>query len=417
MGLKIKTPDGMKKIDTNLHKPVTFISGTKYKIDKAWTFLNGVKYQIWGESGVQIDYIKSDNYAYGYLNAIGENWAVSSWSGNTNRVNISNFTNPQLIQTVAWGGISQYNGFNGYLSGNNSMIFQTSINKITLNPSTGTLSATSGGAYYDDGQTPTTVSSVGISENYIAQAKSKSKGFVVPQTGRITNIKYGTDFYWGGVLKYSCGREPASTSDTSGTLYIDTSLRPVQVAADTFLVGLNGQDTTNVGTYNATYSGLTKRSGTFMSGIYVLDGNILCRNYFYGSSGSLTNSQPTQNMLALVDNSTLASLYTYGETYSPTNKVRLIFLGRLDDYYYCVQTPFDESATTGVKLILLNKADLSVAYQKDLPADPFNENNGTVKFWVNAYATAQISQTGFLGVASYNSTGLKWRVARFSGIF
>lgn len=422
MALKIKTPNGMQKIDTNLHKPVIFINGTKYRLDKAWTFVNGVKQQIWGESGVQIDYIKSDGNAFGYLGAIGEDWAVSWLNGNAMRINISNFTNPQLIQSVAWGSVTKYNGF---LSTTNNMVFGNGVNKITLNPQTGVLSAVSLGNSAQPGSL-TLAYGLGITNSYFVQAFNLTKTFITTTShgSHITTVTWGTEFYWSGTLKYTTGREPASATDTSGVVVYNNGMTPLQVGTNEIWARIQRRSGSSIiyDLYSLTYSGLTLVEGSStLTGDLILDGNIICRNWFNGTTSGTSISGTTlpKTALSLLDKSTRTTLYTYDVPYvaNTSNKNRLLFLGRIDNYYYVITMPYDPDATSGVKFVLLNAADLTVALEKALPSDPFNENEGKITFWYNAFSEAQISQTGFLGVYSYNSTTLKWRVARFSAVF
>ena len=120
--------------------------------------------------------------------------------------------------------------------------------------------------------------------------------------------------------------------------------------------------------------------------------------------------------VSLLDSSSYSELYRYDTDYDNTGKI-LKFLGRIGNYYYVITMPSLANATGGVKIIALNKADLTVAFSKDLPADPFEENGGLITYWKNCSTVAQVSQTGFLGVSTYNSNTLGLRVARFSAIF
>ena len=101
MAVKVCINGQMKKIDTTLHKPVIFLNGQKKVLAKAWTFINGTKVQLWGQDGVQVDYIRADGLLSGWnkMVAIGESWATvaGSRSGtpSVSRLNISNISSPK----------------------------------------------------------------------------------------------------------------------------------------------------------------------------------------------------------------------------------------------------------------------------------------------------------------------------------
>lgn len=381
----------MKKIDTNLRKPVIFLNGTKYKLDKAYTFVNGVKQILWGESGVQIDYISSTGVlGGGMLFAIGEDWLDAYRSNTIYRISIANLSNPTLIQSVNWNNVSNFNGFQT-TAGN--MIFDTyayaggntTSNELQVNPVNGTITV-GGNATY-------TGNYLMFTNNNLTTHKTKTKTFT-PSTGTVS-LQYGTDFIWNGVVKYSTGREPTSVQDRNFSLKLNG--KALQVGTDTIIFNLTG-DYGSPGLYSGTPTGYNRITNT-NTGTYMYDTDYILVEHSIS--------------IELLDKTSYTSVYTYT---SDTNNV-LKCLGRNGDYYYIIEYPSSSSATSGVKLKLLSKSDLSVAFTRDLPADPFNENSGFTTFWRNCSCIIQNTQTGFLGVGTYNANTLALRVARISGIF
>ena len=115
--------------------------------------------------------------------------------------------------------------------------------------------------------------------------------------------------------------------------------------------------------------------------------------------------------------SDLTTQSAYYDDVASGEKLRLI--GKIDSYVYCLKIPSSAGTPDSViKLLLLNDNDFSVAYEKVLPNDPFNENYGYPTFWTdaNAMTVPQISNTGFLSFGSYNTSSLALRIVRFSGL-
>lgn len=380
----------MQQIDTNLHKPVIFLNGTKYKLDKAYTFINGEKKILWGESGVQIDYISSTgSLGGGYVFAIGENWVDAYRSSVIYRINISNLSNPTLIQNVTWGNVRD---FNGYQTTAGTMMFDTeryssgnaTSNKLQVSTTDGSIVVGGNGTY--------TGTYLMFTDNNLVTRTART--YYIQQTGQ--SRTFGTNFYWNGVLKYSTGRTPTSATDVSGDLYLNGSA--LQVGQDSIIFNLTGNYGSGSGLYLGTDSSYN-RVANGIGGTKVYDDDAILND------GS--------NRVSLLDKTSYAELAYYEANIGDVLKC----LGRIGNYYYVLTMPSNLTATSGVKLILLNKSDLSVAFTRDLPSDPFNEYEGKITFWLNIVYTMQISQTGFLGVSTYNTSTLGLRIARFSGIF
>lgn len=407
MAVKVCVNGQMKAINTNLHKPVIFLNGQKKVLDKAWIFINGQKKLLWGETGVQIDYISSTgSLGGGNLFAIGNDWADCYYSGTVYRINISNLSNPTLIQSVAWGSVEN---FNGYQTTSGNMVFSTSYltgmpstttsNKMVVNPATGVITInrtdTYGNFYLQQ------------TDGMLATYSTRSKSFATSHS--TISIQYGTNFYWNGVLKYSTGREPTSASDTSGLLKLNGNA--LQVGQNSILFNLTG-NYGNPGLYvgnDSTYSRVNNAKG----GLDLYDDNAIVRSYYSGSVTFVSGAPTTK--LSIMDKTSYNDLYSYDVDFDNTGNV-LKFLGCVGDYYYVIVMPNNSNATSGVKLVLLDKSNLSVVFTKDLPADPFGENSGRITFWSTCKGMPQVSQTGFIGAGTY-TTGSKLRIVRFSEIF
>lgn len=407
----------MKKIDTNLHKPVTFVNGTKYKLDKAYTFVNGEKKLIWGDSGVQIDYISSTGtLGGGIVFAIGEDWMHASNGNNVYKIDIANLSNPTLIQSVEWGKVFNYSGV---LSGNGNSIFHTSKqatnNRLSVDSSGNIVVSqtfTSGG----------TNNKVDFVDSYVLSITSLTH--TVSSTSQTRIYTYGSDYYFNTTKKHTTGTWATNNANSlyySGTSGSTTTYpRPttssamlypaIQYDSDTILINLSGAKTNGAGIYKMTYNSLTK-IGNNINGLRLVDDNVICRTYY---SGTDTYGSIEPNCLSLLDKTSLSTLYTYPA--SPDTSKKLIFLGKSGNYYYVIEKPNVDTVIGGVKLVILNSADLSVAFERTLPDDPFNENNGKPTFWMNSECIAQITNSGFLAVSTYDSSTLALRVARFSAL-
>lgn len=403
MALKIWLDNSMKKINTSTHKPVIFLNGDKYRIDKAYTFVNGERKQIWGETGVQIDYISSDGVLNGGdLYAIGDDWMTLNYGLNILRVDISNLSNPSLIQSAAWGSILKYNAYQSTATesvfySRASSISPYNYNKLIIdqdgvvavdNSSVGT------GLYFMDGTNTEIATSTLLREN----------------TAQAPNVRwacYGSDYYFGSTKKHTTGTYSSgnTTSLISGNIYVATggstgSYRPdasLQIGDDSILINVWGNKTSDTGLYEMTSSSLTRRSGTNLYNLNILDGNNIVRN--------------EGNALVLNDKTSFTELHRYTGTAD-----KILFLGKISNNYYIIETVNNASTLNSTKLKLLDASDLSVTLTRDLPDDPFNENNGNATFWTQAVAKPMISTSGFLGVSSFNNSTLSLRIVRISDI-
>ena len=414
MSLKIGTANGIREIDTNLHKPVIFINGTKRIIDKMITFVNGEKRIIYGGDGIAIDYIQSTGeLAGGNVFAISDNWCNVYSGRNILRLDISNISNIGVIQNVAWGDVLQYNG---YQTTPGAPIFWSSTrtsgqgqaNKLSLNPTTGALTVLS------SIPTNNTYNNLGFTNSYIVQYNPLSKSFY-PRAGStvVSKITYGTEYYWNGSLRYSTGRAPSSATDTSGRLMLAQG--GLQIDDEVILIKMSGSYGTGEGWYRATYTGTTKiNSNMDIGGLKVLDGDkILCSVFRNTTSVIFTGTVPETDFVVR-DKTSLAELFRFSVADGILN--RLKFLGRIGNYYYVLTMPNSTSSTIPVKITLIDATDYSTAWEKELPKDPFNENNGAATFWTSANTVVQVSQTGFLAVSTFNTTTSALRIARFSAL-
>lgn len=391
MALKVWLNNSMQKIDTNLHKPVTFINGTKYKLDKAWTFVNGVKQQIWGESGVQIDYIKSDGVlGGGNVFAIGETWA-NVWNNKVvYRLNISNLNSPSVAQSLSWGNI---NHCSYYQSTNSTAIFATldaqnkTGRKVAMSVSDGSMSVTQTATVTDSYSGTTGFSLFGMTNSFIVFDYS------VLQQLR-PSVIYTHNIYWNNVKKYS--------QDLMGMSYHPL----VQTTSSTFLVGTSLSGASGYVVESFSETGYTSAGSLYGSGgtNMIYDNG----NLFYTSINSSIG-----NIVKVAANDVSTVLYRLeaGE-----NRKFYLF-GKIDSYLYCLDLPTTSAANSVVKFKLLNASDLTVAFEKVLPNDPYNENSGLPTFWMNATCIPQVSHTGFVGLGTYTASTLGLRIARFSTIF
>lgn len=398
MALKAKLASGMRTVDTTIHRPVTFVNGQKKVLSKGITFINGVKKILWGDEGVPTDFIAVDGVGCGKMFCIGETWMHTS-NSNVYTFDISNLSIPSLSRTVEWGTVFQHSGFQSTGSG---MVFgaakSTTGNKLVVDANGGitipTSMALSSGV----------VASRGMTNTEICQTKILSKSFVVQQiTGRIVTYRYGNEYYWGGVTKYSTGTPPATSGGAYtmeiivGDLYttpqpVPSSLTTVgdycgiQNSSSSILLNIQSTTHTNLnGLYSATNTGLTKiREQLF--GLRLLDGNYYCG---YGA---------TRDIFCLYNKNSFAVEHSYTDT-----GWKLNFLGRIGNYYYLVGTK-DGNA----KLVVLSKTDLSFVWKQPLENDPFGENDTT--FWTNIDCYPHVSLSGFLGASVY--TASKLRVVR-----
>ena len=386
MALKIWKDGAMKKIDTNLHKPVIFINGDKYKLDKAYTFVNGQKQLIWGESGVQIDYISSTGILGGGVPfAISENW-VNVWNNNTiYRLDISNLTSPSLIQNLEWGAIKCCSY---YQSTNSNAIFASWQNKtgrkISMDVNNGSMSVIQTSTI-----SATYSGTTGIDLLGITNSDFVSNYRVLQQLSPITI--WQNHIFWNGVEKYT---------DSIGGYGL-----AIQIDNNNILVRQRVVAATSDGIYTFSDSGKTQ-IGTFygkISDYIIYDSDEI----YYCSNLSGSN-----NLVKASANDVTVPL-----EYITADENRNFYLfGKIGNYLYCLDKPTTNTVDSIVKFKLLDSNDLSVVYEKVLPNDPFNENSGLPTFWINATCIPQVSNTNFVGIGTYNSSTLGLRIVRFSGL-
>lgn len=391
MALKIWTGGSMKKIDTNLHKPVIFLSGTKYKLDKAYTFVNGEKKQIWGETGIQIDYISSTGtIGGGSIFCISENRAYLYRSNNIYVVDISNISVPTVVRTSNWGDIRQYTSIQ---SVGDSMVFwassnTTNYNKIKIIPSTGNI-------FVEETKTGAGKTLVGFTNDYVVQAEQLWAGSGASQ------YTYGNKIYFGTQNVYNIGT-------TSATLYW-TNLScgfGIQDSSNTLLVNLTHRtgDISPTGLYSFNMNDKVK-IGDFCYELIMCDNNILVKN-----KKTSTSVYVYPYATEFIDKTDMSSVFTF----TPSGDISR-FIGKIGNYYYLLDINTNVSSKQ-VKLVMLDSSDFTTAFTKILPNDPFNEYSGDITFWKNCYIMPQISNTGFLGVGTYDTSTLGLRIARFSGL-
>lgn len=387
----------MKRIDTTLHKPVIFLNGQKKVLAKAWTFINGEKVQLWGQAGIQVDYIKSDGLVSGWniAVAIGEDWATLSGSRSgtprVTRLNIANIDSPTVIQTVNWG---YWPRNNTYLSDSNYLVFYGynydthALNRLKTAYSDGTVSVDA--SYTTAGKTL-----IGDIGNYSFEYETLTKTFAQPQT---LTRQYGTRFYSNGSSAYSVGTQPTSVSDgnfgprltTVGLQYDSSNWYGIFLGS--------GSYSTNSGTWKMGVASASKVSGTSYNMSFLDGNNIVVRG---GSS------------IQLLNKTSLSVVYS-GETLTD-NGMSFKIIGRNGNYYYVVQYPSTAVAGGVVTLYLFDATDLSTVYTQTLPSDPFNENSGVSSFWNNCVPSPQNTGSGFLAVSGEGNAQI--RIVRFSELF
>ena len=382
MALKIWKDGTMTSINTGLHKPVTFINGTKYKLDKAYTFVNGVKQEIWGEGGVQVDYISSTGVlSCGNIFSIGDNWANGSYNNSVSRLDINNLSNPSLIQQVAWGNVLRANC---YQMSQQSGVFE-SWNKNNRTGYKLLESAQTGEITVDFSSQLTATSSatnfsgfVGITNSSIITVFSVYAG----SAGTGHTPVYNKTFYWNNVAKYF------SEYDNLGYAGV------MQTENESYLVN----------TSTSRISNIRKLTVSGVSGVL----SQLSFSGFY-DNGNIFVSCILNKIAKRAANDVGTDLYTYVSESGRYCKL----LGKIGSYIYVLDYPSTMLTTSEVKLVLLDETDLSVVYEKTLPVSPFNED---LNFWTSCVCYPQNTNTGFLAVSTYNTSTLGLRVARFSAL-
>lgn len=405
MAVKIKTPDGMKQINTTLHKPVIFVDGQKRVLDKAWMFVNGEKKMLWGESGVAIDFITAEVESGTWeLAGIGENWLWASGSSSVKMFDITNLSNPVLKSSVAWGSNWKYNG---YQTVDGQYVFygqnSNTLNKLLVNPLTGVASV--GESYM------TTADMILLTKtNYWIGYKNLSVSYTRPATSGVSTFNYGTQWVFDSSVIFETGRRPSGIGDTevykfqysSGGIQINDTDIMVNIASDGYSTG--------AGAYRLNYNGFEKVSSDSVPNPVMLDGNRIVGKRSY-VSGSGLYRKTYDYALVLYDSVAFQSIAEF-DVDRTTHTIS--FLGRNDDYYYVIKRP-KTSQVGGVSLLLLSKDDLSVVYEQEMPSDPFNEYNGNCDYWIDGGMNAYVSQSGFVGFKGKTTSGnTVGRIARFS---
>ena len=320
MALKVWLNGSMRKINTNLHKPVIFLNNTKYKLDKAYTFVNGQRYQIWGESGVQIDYIKStDSLGVGRIFAIGDDW-MDVYRFNEKflrRIDISDLSNPIEIESQELGRIIQSSG---RLTGNGETIFYTeptlsTHNKIKVKQD-GTIENI--GSFTSSGNTH-----IAFTDSYVVDSKTRT--YTATSSQSTSTYTIGSDYYWDSTVKYSTGSWASGNTDL--ICYAGNVVRTGRTSSAAFPYSGLEYDSDNVllcmrvGTNKASYAGLYKANisgyqkiNDMVGGFMLVDGNVICRCYNPNWTGVLSLSISSySNTFAILDKNTLTTLYTYTE--------------------------------------------------------------------------------------------------------
>ena len=381
MAVKVCINGQMKKIDTALHKPVIFLNGQKKVLSKAWTFVNGEKKMLWGQEGVQVDYIKANGLLSGYskIIAIGDDWAVvnstRTYFDYVNRLDISNLSSPTLVQQVAWGTVvgnwdtgQDGNGYNGYKSEQDSKYYfnaraRATGNELSIDPQTGEVlinDSFSKDSDTNDGAFEGKIDSYFV---YIATYRRQTS---------LGAFYTSSAYYFNNSKRYTTG------SVNTPYIYFDGQ----------FLQSGNGEGLAvlNDGIYSMTYNAITKKSSALNLDLLMMDGS-----YVVGQVG---------NKFGLYTTGSLTEFRSYT---APTG-YDLLFVGKIGSNYYVVEHKSDAA-----KIVVLNDTSMAMVWEKELPVDPFEDG---VDFWAGARTLPIISKNGFLGV-SYNDSG-RTRIARFS---
>lgn len=409
MAVKIKTPDGMKQIDTTLHKPVVFVDGKKKVLDKAWVFVNGEKKMLWGESGVAIDFITAEVESGTWsLAGIGEKWLWASGSSTVKIFDITNLSNPLLKSSVAWGSNWRYNGYQT-VDGQYVFYGQNSktLNKLLVNPLTGEASV---------GESYTTTADMSLltKTNYWIGYKNLSVRYTRPgaTTTGFTTFNYGTQWVFNSAIRFTTGRKPSGVGDTADYKF-QYSSGGIQINNTDILVNISSDGySTGAGAYKLNYNGFTKVTENSVLNPVMLDGNRVVGKRSYASGSGLYRT--SYDYALLLYDSVAFQLVAEFAVDSKTHTIS--FLGRNGDYYYVIKRP-KKSQVGGVSLLLLSKDDLSVVYEQEMPSDPFNEYNGNCDYWLGGGADAYVSQSGFVGFKGSTTSGnTVGRIVRFSAL-
>ena len=420
MAVKIKTPDGMKQIDTTLHKPVIFVDGQKKILDKAWMFVNGKKKMLWGQSGVVVDLITVE-VGSGTLGigGIADDWMLAVNSGNVVLFDIKNLSSPVQKSSVAWGGLK----YSGYQTTDGQYVFYgkngTVLNKILVNPKTGVASVSE--SY------TTSFNGVFLTKtNYWLEYQNLSVSYYQTAgpsigTGSTINYQYGTQWAFNSSVRFTTGRKPANANDGKNPYMFRFSDGGIQVNNTSVLVNIASDGySTGAGSYLLNYNGFTKL-GNSVNRPFLLDGDRVLGQAgysYYTGTNILRSLVFAMHTLILYDSVAFQEIARFTVNENTTGKPShgMAFLGRNGDYYYVIKHPY-EAQVGGVSLILLSKDDLSVVYEMELPSDPFNEYDGMCNYYLGGGGTGYPSQTGFVGFKGATTSGdTVGRIMRFSAL-
>lgn len=418
MAVKIKTLDGMKQIDTTLHKPVIFIGGQKKILDKAWMFVNGEKKMLWGESGVVVDLITAEVESGTLeLTGIADDWMLVGSGSNVVLFDIKNLSSPVQKSSVAWGGLK----YSGYQTTVGQYVFYGEdgniLNKVLVNPKTGVASvsesytSTFNGAFL--AKTNYWMEYLNLSESYHHTAG--------PSIGGTTVVfEYGTQWAFNSSIKFTTGRRPANANDGLNPYMFRFDNGGIQVNDTSVLLDIASDGySTGPGSYLLNYNGFTKLGNT-VSRPFLLDGDRVLgqAGFLYYKGNGLRRVYFDMHTLILYDSVAFQEIARFTVNENPTGKPShgMAFLGRNGDYYYVIKYPF-VAQVGGVSLILLSKDDLSVVYEMELPSDPFNEYDGMCNYYLDGGGTEYPSQTGFVGFKGATTSGKTvGRIMRFSAL-
>lgn len=420
MAVKIKTPDGMKQIDTTLHKPVIFIDGQKKILDKAWMFVNGEKKMLWGKSGVVVDLITAEVESGTFeLTGIADDWMLVGNSGaNVILFDIKNLSSPVQKSSVAWGGLK----YSGYQTTDGQYVFYgengSILNKVLVNPNTGVASVS-------ESYTSTFNGAFLAKTNYWMEYLNLSVSYhqtAGPSIGGGTTIvyQYGTQWAFNSSVRFTTGRRPANANDGRNPYMFRFSNGGIQVNDTSVLLNIASDGySTGAGSYLLNYNGFTKLGNT-VSRPFLLDGDRVLgqAGYLYYTGHNLRSEVFNMHTLILYDSVAFQEIARFTVNENPTGKPshRMAFLGRNGNYYYVIKSPY-EAQVGGVSLILLSKDDLSVVYEMELPSDPFNEYNGMCNYYLSGRWIGYPSQTGFVGFSGATTSGnTVGRIMRFSAL-
>lgn len=394
-----------KTITSGFNMPFTFINGEKKRLIKGITFINGVKKVLWDNAGVSYDLITATDSGGSnwFLEAVGEKWLFGSQlssSGNALLWDITNISSPNLKQSVAWGSGWQ---INTYQSTNEQYVFYnrngSTLKKMTIVPSTGVMTVAE---TYNSASSNSLLTKTDQWVQYTVLRKNWTQPTVV-------SVQYGNTFYFNGVQKYQIGSAPSSATDKTYVYrYITSGTKGVQVDATGIIANVTSRDSSKAGLHIIRSSGITRIANAIANPVMWHDNKVVGIE-----AGRISGVSTSVNIkLAIYETGAYAELASYQ---TEGNKA-FHFLGKNGAYYYIIQ--YDALDTSAIPtLILLNEEDLSIAYEKELPIDPFNEYDGLNTFYAaGTYVggTEFVSYTGYVAFkGNTTTTGGVGKIIRF----